>query len=132
MTQNNIHTMENIVDELAHGKTFSQALKTVYSTRYVVIPYDEAINDVNVVDCKMSSRVINTLMRNHLATIGDVIEFCNNDNVMKIRGMGRQGSIELFEVILDWCWNHMGKKAKENFLIDTVERNTFNIKTELQ
>lgn len=132
MTQNNIHTMENIVDELAHGKTFSQALKTVYSTRYVVIPYDEAINDVNVVDCKIPSRVINTLMRNHLTTMGDVIKFCNDDNVMKIRGMGRQGSIALFEVILDWCWNHMGKKAKENFLIDTVERNTFNIKEEMQ
>lgn len=132
MTQNNIHTMEIIVDKLAHGKTFSQALKTVYSTRYVVIPYDENINDVKVVDCKMSPRVINTLMRNRLKTIGDVIEFCNDDNVMKIRGMGRQGSIELFETILDWCWNHMGKKEKENFLIDTVERNTFNIKEELQ
>ena len=132
MTNTNIHIMDIIVDKLSHGKTLSQALKTVYSKRNVSIPFDEKFNDVSISSLDLSSRVFNPLMRNRLTTIGEVVQFCRTGGIMKARGLGKHGAIELFEAILDWCWNHMNNKEKTNFLIDTVERNECNIKEELQ
>ena len=131
MTQRNIDMMSIVVDKLSHGKTLSAALKVVYTKRNVVIPQNKALYDIKVMDLEMSPRTKNALMRNHLTTVGEIIEYADESNIKHLKGFGLNSGVELFETILDLHWSHMTKEEQTDFLIDTVVRNEDNIKPEL-
>lgn len=131
MTQRNIDVMDIIVDKIAGGVKFSKALKDVYTKRNVVIPYREEMNDVAITSLPMSTRTINVVMRGRLHTIGEVINYCNEHKITNILNVGKAAGMELFENILDYCWEHMGQNDKAQFLIDTVERNNENIRADV-
>lgn len=131
MTQANIYIMDTIVDNLANGKTISQALECVYSKRNVVIPHYEEVLDVEIKDLKMSPRTTNALLRNRLAKVGDIVKFTESHKLTDAKTFGMHSGIELLETILDWCWDHMDNDRRTNFLIDTVERNSQYIRVEL-
>lgn len=131
MTQKNIDVMDIIVSKMVEGATLSKALKLVYTTRNVAIPHKEDIYAVAVTDLPMSNRTVNTLMRGRLRTIGDVVEFCKHQKITEVANFGKSSGIELFEAILDYCWSHMSHDERVSFLIDTVERNSDNIREEI-
>ena len=131
MTQTNINLMDKVVDELANGKTLSQALETVYTKRYVVIPFNEDILEVSVRDLNISMRTSNALMRAHLTTVKDVIDFSETQGIMNVKTLGKHCGIELFEAILDWSWDHMEKSRRVDFLMQTIEDNSSYIREEL-
>ena len=131
MTQKNIDVMDIIVTKMVEGDTLSKALKTVYSKRHVVIPHKEEIYEVSITSLPMSNRTANTLMRGRLKTIGEVIEFCKAKKITEVTNLGINSGIELFETILDYCWDHMNQEERVSFLIDTVERNSDNIREEI-
>lgn len=128
MTQKNIDVMDIIVSKMKEGAKLSKALKLVYNKRNVAIPYNEGIGGVAITSLPMSNRTINTVMRGRLRTIGDVVEFCSHQKITKVASLGKSSGIELFETILDYCWDHMSQKERVSFLIDTVERNSENIR----
>ena len=64
-------------------------------------------------------------------TIKDVVKFCEYNKIMKIRNLGTASGIELFEAILDYCWERMNSDKRTDFLIDTVERNSEYIRAEI-
>lgn len=131
MTQRNIEIMDIIVNKMAEGETLSKALKMVYSKRNVYIPYNEGDLDVSLMDLGMTSRATNPLLRAKLRTISDVVEFCKENKITDIVNLGRISGIEVFETILDYCWDNMSKNEKVSFLIDIVERNSGNTRAEL-
>jgi DNA-directed RNA polymerase alpha subunit len=131
MTQRDIEVMDIIVDKIANSYHLSSALKFVYNKRHVCIPYDEAYFDVPIVALNMSMRTTNALLRSNLNNIGDVIKFCNSRKITSIPNLGKTSGIELFEAILNHCWDHMSQEKKEAFLIDTVERNSDNIRADI-
>lgn len=131
MTNRNIDIMDIIVSKLAHGKTISQALKTVYTKRNVAIPYDEKLLNVSIAEFELSARAKNALLRGHLDTVGKIVNFATTEGIRKVKTFGEKCGIELFEIILDYAWGHMTKDEQTNFLIDTVERNSKNIRAEL-
>ena len=131
MTQRNIDVMDMIVTKMEEGEKFSKALKAVYTKRNVVIPYCEEMNNVVITSLPMSNRTINVVMRGKLQTIGEVIDYCNQKKITSIPNLGKTAGIELFETILDYCWEHMNKNEKTQFFIDTVERNSENIRDEV-
>ena len=126
MTQTNINTMDTIVNKLAEGKTIADALKEVYSKRKVQIPCAEVNMDADVTSLGLSMRTTNALLRAKLNTIGDVVAFCRKDKITNIPGMGRTSGVELFETLLNYCWDNMSEDGKENFLINAVELNSEN------
>lgn len=126
MTQTNINTMDIIVNKLAEGKTIADALKEVYSKRTVQIPCAEVNMDAHVTSLGLSMRTTNALLRAKLNTIGDVVAFCRKDKITNITGMGRTSGVELFETLLNYCWDNMSEDSKENFLINAVELNSEN------
>lgn len=128
MTQRNIDIMDAIVDKMIEGETLSQALKSVYRKRQVLIPYNEEIFGVSLMDLKMSCRTTNALLRTGLRTLGDVVNYCKTHKIIDISNLGKSSGIEVFETILDYCWAHMTIKERTTFLMDTVERNTLNIR----
>ena len=128
MTQRNIEIMDAIVDKMVDGEKLSQALKSVYVKRHVYIPYNEEIFTVSLMELKMSCRATNALLRAGLRTLGDVIDFCNKQKITKISMMGNNSGVEVFETILDYCWEHMDTLQRAKFLMDTVEKNSNNIR----
>lgn len=131
MTQRNIDVMDIIVSKIAEGDKFSKALQKVYSKRKVVIPYNEENFQISLMELGASPRATNALLRAKLRTVGDVIEFCKTNKITEIVNLGRNSGIEIFETILDYCWNHMSQKERVLFLVDTVERNSEYIREEI-
>ena len=131
MTQRNIYVMDVIVSKIAEGASFSKATKLVYNKRSVCIPYNEGYFEAPLVDLGMTSRSTNALLRARLRTLGDVIEFCVDKKITEITNLGKSSGVEVFETILDYAWDRMTEKEKELFLIDTVERNSGNIRSEI-
>lgn len=132
MTQRNIDVMDVIVTKMASGATLSRALGDVYERRNVIIPYKEEYFDEPIVEFGMSRRSTNALMRARLRTIKDVIEHCKEKKITDISGLGTGSGIEIFETILDHCWDNMSQDEKTYFLIDTVERNSNHIRAEIE
>jgi len=131
MTQTNIDVMDIIVSKMAEGVKLSKALKLVYNKRNVAIPYGDGDFDVLITDLGMTSRATNALLRAKLRTLGDVVDFCKEQMITNIPYLGKTSGIEVFEAILDYCWEHMSEKERVSFLIDTVERNSNNIREEI-
>jgi DNA-directed RNA polymerase alpha subunit len=131
MTQRNIDIMDRIVDELTNGKKLSEALNTVYEKRNVEIPFNDEMFDIKITDLHLSNRAVGALMRAGLTTVNKVIEYGNKRPLNNINNFGQISGIEFLEVVLDIAWDKMSQKEKVEFLIDTVERNQGNIRTEL-
>lgn len=131
MTQRNIDVMDIIVSKMAEGAKLSKALKLVYNKRNVFIPYVEDNMDIDIRDLGMTSRSTNALLRNGIRTITDIIDFCTEQKITKVKNLGVSSGIEVFETILDYCWDHMNNDERTKFLIDTVERNSEYIREEI-
>lgn len=131
MTQRNIDVMDIIVSKMAEGTKLSKALKLVYSKRHVCIPYNDNIFNVSLMKLGMTSRSTNALLRAGLITLGDVVDFCKEQKITKIANLGQSSGIEVFETILNYCWDHMNNNERTEFLIDTVERNSEYIREEI-
>ena len=132
MTQKNIDVMDRIVNELAVGRKISDALSKVYVKRHIAIPYTEDMLRVRIVDLGFSRRTSNTLLRARLHTLNDVVNFAQNNKITTVRNLGNNSARELLETILDYCWDHMTEVEKTDFLIDTVTRNSNNIRDEFR
>ena len=131
MTQRNIDVMDIIVSKMAEGANLSKALKLVYNKRNVFIPYTEDNMDIDIRELGMTSRSTNALLRNGIRTITDIIDFCTEQKITRVRNLGVSSGIEVFETILDYCWDHMNNDERTSFLIDTVERNSEYIREEI-
>ena len=131
MTQRNIDVMDIIVSKMVEGDTLSKALKRVYNKRKVYIPYSEDDLNVSVMDLGMSNRATNALLRSKLRTVGDVVGFCKDRKITDITNLGVNSGVEIFEAILDYCWERMDQKKRITFLINTVERNSKYIREEI-
>jgi hypothetical protein len=123
--------MDIIVSKMVEGATLSKALNLVYTKRNVAIPYNKESLNVSVMDIGLSSRAVRGLVRTKLMTINDVVEYCKLQKITDITNMGVSTGIEVFETILDYCWNHMSHEERVSFLIDTVERNSNYIRSEI-
>ena len=118
-------TIDRILNELKAGKTISQALSAVYEKRIVHIPFNDADLDVEIYKLKMPNRTTNALMRHRLKTIGDVVEYADNnrDGLRDVQNLGKTSIIDLMERVLDYCWDHMSVRERAELLLDLVERN---------
>jgi DNA-directed RNA polymerase alpha subunit len=124
--------MDIIVSEMAQGKTLSAAMHEVYTKRNVAIPYHEEWLKCELTSLKMSMRTTQALLRNKMQTIGDIVGYTKEHKITSLKTFGKISAIELFESILDYCWNHMSQTEKERFFIDVVERNSENLRAEIE
>ena len=131
MTQRNIDVMDIIVSKIKEGTKLSKALKLVYNKRNVFVPYVEDNMAIDIRDLGMTGRSTNALLRNGIRTITDIIDFCTEQKITKVKNLGVSSGIEVFETILDYCWDHMNNDERTKFLIDTVERNSEYIRKEI-
>ena len=128
MNSTNIAVMDVIVNYLSKGYSISDALKMVYTKRHVAIPFETQHLDYQVADLNMSNRATLALRRGGLHTVAAVVEMGHNGELNKIRCLGQKSAIELYETLLNYFWEHMTITEKTDFLIDTVIRNSENLK----
>jgi hypothetical protein len=138
MTQRDIDVMDMIVNQMVQGKTLSAALKDVYTKRNVGIKYHDEWLSCGIKTLNMSMRTTSALLGNRINTINDVVNYTNDvvnetkkRSITNLQTFGRISAIELFESILDYCWNQMSRDEKTAFLIDVVERNSDNLRPEI-
>lgn len=132
MTQTNINTMDLIVSKMEYGKTLSAAMQDVYTKRNVAIPYREEWLKCELTSLKMSMRTTQALLRNKMQTIGDIVNYTKERKITSLKTFGKISAIELFSSILDYCWDNMSQEERDAFLIDTVERNSSNLRAEIE
>ena len=128
MTQKNIEIMDKIVDEMAQGRSLSRALRKVYVKRNVAIPFCDEMFNINISSLNVPTRGYNALMRKHLTTVNDVIEYGQKYPLADIQQFGKASGVRLFEEILDYAWSKMSQDERVEFLIDVVERNEGNVR----
>ena len=128
MNSTNIAVMDVIVNYLGNGYSISDALKMVYTKRHVAIPFETQHLDYQVADLNMSNRTTLALRRGGLHTVASVVAMGHNGELKKIRCLGQKSAIELYETLLNYFWEHMTITEKTDFLIDTVIRNSENLK----
>lgn len=131
MTQRNIDAMDIIVTKVANGTKLSKALEEVYGRRQIRIPYKEEYFNDSIIGFGLSRRSTNSLCRARMRTLGDVIKYCDEKKITDIPGLGAGSGIEIFEAILDHCWNQMSNDERTYFLIDTVENNQDYLRAEI-
>jgi DNA-directed RNA polymerase alpha subunit len=102
---------------MASGMTISEALKGVYKTRKIMIPYIEKHCNVSTMDLNLSARATNSLMRSKLDTANKIIEFLCDNKWNEIKNFGRVSAEETFERILDLLWDRLDVKEKAEFLL---------------
>ena len=131
MTQKNIDTMDFIVSLLAQHKKISKTLGYVYDKRHLILPHNAKWYKIHVMDLGMTKRTTNALMRSHLTTVQDIIDYCETSSIKDIKTFGQAAGVELLEAILDICRDNMTEKQRVKFLIDTVERNQCHLRKEI-
>ena len=131
MTQTNINTMDLIIDKMAEFKSLSRALRHVYKKRSVAIPFNDKTFDIEVLKLDVHSRASNALVRSGLKTLNDVIEYAEDNNLGKVKNLGRVSAIEVMETMLDIAWSKLNEDEQVAFLIDVVKRNEENLRPEV-
>lgn len=127
--QININCMDMVVNGLAEGKSFSEALRAVYVKRRVCIPLETKMLDASVTNLKVSKRTMNAIRRAHVQTIRDLMDRVEDGyGLDKIKNFGEQSQRETKAALLDYAWNHMSQSEKDSFLMDTVARNIDNVR----
>ena len=102
---------------MASGATISEALKSVYKTRKIFIPYSEERCDIPTMELNLSARATNSLMRSKLDTANKIIEFLCYNEWNEIKNFGKVSAEETFEKILDLLWDNLSVKEKAEFLL---------------
>lgn len=131
MTNVNIYAMDAIVNELANGKTISDALKRVFTKRTVQIRYTDSKFDVPVTTLGMSRRSTNVLMRSGIRTITDLANHSAEEGIRNLRGGGKDTITEIMETVLNYAWEHMTENEKIAFLVHTVHLNEYHLRDDI-
>ena len=117
---NSLNTMCNLI---ANGNPISKAIKQVYKTNKVSIPFNNGDFDIPVTSLNLSTRSTNTLMRNGLVTLQMVIDYIDKNSWKSIKTFGEKSASEVFEKILDVAWDNMSIYEKGEFLIQIETEN---------
>ena len=67
-------SMETLMNYLANGLSLSKAMKNVYKTRRISIPYNDGFWDMPITELDLSSRTKNALMRGKVNTLEKFID----------------------------------------------------------
>ncbi len=108
---------------MAKGMTVSKALKEVYKTRKIQIPFNEDIYDVRVLNINLSNRTANALMRSRLTTLRDVINHVSKQGWNGIKNFGEAAAIETIEKMVDIAWEYLDTEERAEFLLRVDEAN---------
>ena len=110
-------SMETLMNYLANGLPLSKAMKNVYKTRRISIPYNDGFWDMPITELDLSSRTKNALMRGKVNTLEKFIDKFMEDRMRKTVGFGTTSATEMFEALVDYAWDKMSVKHRGELLL---------------
>ena len=128
----NTNTMD-LVNEIykeAERIDISLILALYYPKHSVAIPLTTKICDMDIESLELSVRSYNCLKRAGIANVRELVGIIHNGEFMRIRNLGKKSRIEIQEKLLDIGYASLSRDERVDFIIDVVERNKDNFRTE--
>lgn len=129
MNTNTTELVNEIYKE-AERIDISLILALYYPKHSVAIPLTTKICDMDIESLELSVRSYNCLKRAGIANVRELVAIIHNGEFMRIRNLGKKSRIEIQEKLLDIGYAALSRDEKVEFIIDTVERNKDNFRTE--
>ena len=114
-----MNNFEKITELLEGGASIVYALKEVCGNQTISIPFDEDDIDVPLEKLRLSTRSYNSLKREKLDTLKEVVERFGTQGWRDIKNFGKTSAMEIFEKIIEVTWSNMNDTQKKNFLLST-------------
>lgn len=89
----------------------------------VEIGFSSGSCSMSIEEINFSVRSMNALKRAGLFTIGDVIGAISNDDLLKVRNLGRKSLTEIKEKVLQFGYDRLSVVEKQTFFLTLTERN---------
>lgn len=116
-----------IANELFKSANDNGLIATLYSVfgNYlkVSVPFSKRACDTTIDELDFSVRANNSLKRAGLFTIGEVIDIISNQELSRIRNLGKKTENEIKTRLLVFGYEFLTENEKKLFLYDVVEKN---------
>ena len=111
--------------ELINDRGLIQAIHDVYKANiHIEIGFSSAACETSIDDINFSVRSQNALKRAGLFTVRNVIEAISNDELLRIRNLGKKSLTEIKTRILAFGYDQLSAAGKAEFIRDLINRNT--------
>lgn len=112
-----MNNVDRIIELLHSGTKIGCALREVCGHQKISIPFNDEIFDVRIEELKLSNRSYNSLKREGLNTLNDVVKHFSTRGWNSIKNFGKKSANEMFEKIIEVAWNNMNDRQKAIFLL---------------
>lgn len=109
--------INKITKLLEGGAKISHALKEVCGSEAIYIPFNDNDFDVPLQELKLSNRSYNSLRREGLNTLSDVVSHFDTKGWNSIKNFGKTSAYEVFGKIIDVAWDNMNDEQRARFLL---------------
>lgn len=101
-----------------------ETIHTVFGNNIkVAIPFSKISTSTPIDELDFSVRASNCLHRSGRATVGDVIDVINNEELARYRNIGKKTVSEIKTKLLVYGYNNLNNYEKKSFWFDFLERN---------
>ena len=118
---------EIVAEEVYQTVREAGLAKTLYgifgSRVKISVPFAKVDCDESIDKMDLSVRAFNALKRAGAFTVGDVIDLISNDELMKIRNLGRKTAVEIKVGVMEFGYSRLTEREKKAFLSDVIKRN---------
>lgn len=118
---------DEVVNELLKLANENGIITTLYGVFgkciNISVPFSQKACDTSIDELEFSVRASNALKRSSIFTIGQVIDLMADDELRRIRNLGKKTLNEIKTRILVFGYERLTELEKKQFFYDIVERN---------
>ena len=110
--------------ESAKENGLVETLFAVYGNNIKVnIGYSKRACETSIDEIDFSVRSGNALKRTDLMTVGDVIDAIADEQLLRVRNLGKKSYCEIKTRIMKFGYDQLSENEKKAFFVDVVEKN---------
>lgn len=103
---------------------FVKTLHRFFGSDFKVrIAFSRTVCDMNIDELQLSVRSMNALKRQHIFTVEQVIDAIANNELIRIRNLGKKSMSEIKTTILDLGFQHLSEQEKSCFFQNIIDLN---------
>jgi DNA-directed RNA polymerase alpha subunit len=102
----------------------TETLYGVFGKRVDIrIPFSKADCERSIDEIDFSIRAQNSLKRAGAFTVGAVVDLIADEELMKIRNLGKKTAVEIKVRIMEFGYSRLTEREKKEFFAEVVKRN---------
>ena len=118
---------EKIVEELLQATEQHGLIVTLHAVFgkniKIRVPFSKKSCDMSIDDICFSPRANNSLKRSGIFTVGEIINLIEDDELIRIRNLGKKTQNEIKTRILAFGYDNLNLTEKKRFFYDLLESN---------